>query len=94
MESRGESEAYEVGENYRVIYGNYASVGNLQSYLCGFDKTAELRWDPTEVCRVFKRELRVVERNSTAIIQHSLPLQETLLTAYMGYQCSKATINF
>lgn len=42
MGSRGESEADEVRENYRVIYGNYSSVGNLQSYLCAFDKTAVL----------------------------------------------------
>lgn len=94
IECRGKSQAREVRENYRVIYLNYSSVGNLQSYLCAFDKTAELRWDPTEVCRVFKRDLRVAERNSTAIIRLSLPLQETLLTVYMGYQCSKATINF
>lgn len=49
MGSRGESEADEVRENDHVIYGNYSSVGNLQSYLCAFDTTAVLWWDPMEV---------------------------------------------
>lgn len=56
MGCRGESEADEVRENYRVIYGNYSSVGNLQSYLCAFDKTAALWWDPMEVCRFFQKK--------------------------------------